>query len=370
LLTGPFDLGSFLGQDAWTGTWLLADWYPVIAPWLPATGWYVDPLVAETGPAVSENALYDMTLTAPDLLVLVATGTEVAQEERGRQIERRWVTGPVRSFVVVADDDYSEFTETVDGTLVSAYADWEDPAMVNYARLALAIAVDSLVEYGERFGPYPYTELDVVVLPHLGGSGFAVSGMIFVSVYYGESDDPDSPNWYEPDRVFFEHAVAHEVGHQWWGISVESDYRHHTYLAEGLTNYLAVEFRRWTDGDEVAVELLIDVIAQQYIDLLATLGDQVADRTELGDLGDAHGGIVYGKAALGFLAIHVEIGDEAFYSALRVYADEFAFGISTPADLLRIFEEASGRDLDELWRHWFEEAETTADDVRNLIRAA
>src|SRR5688500_7863290 len=50
LMTGPFNLGSFLGQDAWTETWLLEDWHPVVAPYLEESGWYVEPLSAETGP--------------------------------------------------------------------------------------------------------------------------------------------------------------------------------------------------------------------------------------------------------------------------------------------------------------------------------
>jgi hypothetical protein len=370
LMTGPFDLGSFLGQDAWAGTWLLSDWHPVVAPYLPESGWYLDPVTAEDGPAVLENALYDVTVTAPDKLVVVATGTEIDRQEHGREIERRWVTGPVRGFVIVADDDYSEFTEEVGGTLVSAYADWEDAAMVNYARQALRIAVDALTAYQERFGPYPYTEFDVIVMPYLGGSGFAVSGMVFVSVYWGEPTDPNSPLLYEPDELFFEHAVAHEVGHQWWGISVESDYRSHTFLAEGLTNYLAIEFRAWTDGDEAAAEVLDAVIVEPYLLTIEELGDQVADRTGLDDLGDAHIGIVYGKGALGFIAIHRAIGDDAFYAALRAYADDFAFAISEPDDLLAAFEAASGEELDALWREWFNEAETTPDDVRELVRAA
>jgi hypothetical protein len=60
-----------------------------------------------------------------------------------------------------------------------------------------------------------------------------------------------------------------------------------------------------------------------------------------------------GKAGLGFVAIRDEIGDVAFFEALRSYADSSRFDVATPADLLRAFERASDRDLDALWTLWF-----------------
>jgi aminopeptidase N len=49
------------------------------------------------------------------------------------------------------------------------------------------------------------------------------------------------------------------------------------------------------------------------------------------------------------------------------YAESFAYRNATPDDLRGAFERASGRDLGELWRFWFEEAKTTAADVQRLL---
>jgi aminopeptidase N len=77
----------------------------------------------------------------------------------------------------------------------------------------------------------------------------------------------------------------------------------------------------------------------------------------------------YGKGALGFLAIRQQIGSESFDEAMREYSEEFRFGIAEPADLLATFERESGQDLDPLWQHWFERAETSAAEVENLFAA-
>ena len=52
--------------------------------------------------------------------------------------------------------------------------------------------------------------------------------------------------------------------------------------------------------------------------------------------------MVYGKAALGFGAIRAEIGDEAFFAALKDYSLAFRFEVATPADLRAAFERAPG----------------------------
>ena len=77
---------------------------------------------------------------------------------------------------------------------------------------------------------------------------------------------------------------------------------------------------------------------------------------------------IYAKASLGFLAIRQQIGDEAFVAGLRLIAERYAFAIAQPADLRRAFEEVSGQDLTELWRHWFEAAEMTSDEIQALAR--
>jgi aminopeptidase N len=77
----------------------------------------------------------------------------------------------------------------------------------------------------------------------------------------------------------------------------------------------------------------------------------------------------YGKGSLGFLAIRDEIGAAAFDRALHDVATRYAWGEMTPDDLRAAFEGASGKDLDALWSHWFDEAAMTHEEIEEIAAA-
>jgi aminopeptidase N len=170
------------------------------------------------------------------------------------------------------------------------------------------------------------------------------------------------PNLTSVIPAFLESIVAHEVAHQWWYGLVGNNHHRHAFIDEGLTNYVSmVYFEEVYGEDEARFQLNLNLKAP-YLTVLFTDGDQIVDQpTDDFSSQSAYVAAVYKKAALGFEAIRVEIGDDAFFAALQGYADDFQFEIAAPGDLKAAFEEASGQDLDELWRHWFEAAEGDQD---------
>ena len=47
-----------------------------------------------------------------------------------------------------------------------------------------------------------------------------------------------------------------------------------------------------------------------------------------------------------------EIGDKAFFAALKDYYDDKKYGIADTDDILDRFEEYSGRELDSFYQEW------------------
>jgi aminopeptidase N len=140
------------------------------------------------------------------------------------------------------------------------------------------------------------------------------------------------------------------------------------FLVEGLTNYLAIICLADMLGRDAAYQQLHDQIAQPYLAAIEKFGDGVVNRPAGAPQdGPPNAVLIYGKAALGFLAIRIELGDAAFFTALRDLAEQHAFGITTPAEVRRIFERSAGVSLAATWRFWFEAAETTPEDVANLL---
>jgi aminopeptidase N len=172
------------------------------------------------------------------------------------------------------------------------------------------------------------------------------------------------------DPQFLDFLLSHEVGHQWWGHLVGFNSNDHTFLTEGLTNYLMTAEVEWSQGRPAAVAMLGTLVAPRYLSLIRSGGDAVAD-TPFPDAPPGFGDLVYGKAALGFLAIRLQIGDDAFFGALATFAgdgpDGFRFRVAEPGDLLAAFETASGQDLGVTWDRWFLAADITTDEVEALL---
>jgi aminopeptidase N len=263
---------------------------------------------------------------------------------------------------MVLDDDFETVKRLVDGTLITVLYDGRQAAAEG-AEIALAAAADSLRAYGELFGPYPFTELDLVETELAGALGVSWSGVIFLDsnqLIASQAVVQDLP-----DRLRF--TVLHEVGHQWWGGVVGVDSNDHTFLLEGLTNYLAVVATEILDGPEEAERQFMIQCVGPFLQVLAQGGDGVADQPIDGDLPRSFATLIYGKAAIGFHAIRLEMGDVAFFAAIADWAETYSFRISEPDGLLDAFEAAGVADVEALWRFWFNEAETTVADVEALL---
>jgi aminopeptidase N len=289
---------------------------------------------------------------------VVASGDEqLIRSESGRD---RWqiISGPVREFTMIVDDDLSTISREVAGVTVHMHTDGAEPAG-EIAEIALEVASESLQYYAESFGAYPFAELDIIDTELAGALGVSWSGLIFIN----------GPDYLRSARVAADpnglrFTLAHEVGHQWWGASVGVDSNDHTFLLEGLTNYLTVLAMERIDGYEAAAAYFSAQCVAPYLNALRQYGDGVADFPISAERdGPPLGALVYGKAAIGFHAIRLAIGDDQFLEAVAAWADQFAFGIAAPATLLAAFEDAAQSQLDALWSFWFNEARTAADDV-------
>ncbi len=353
--TQPRESYGIFSRQEDAGTVALAHWYPILAG-IGATGEpELRPLSRFGDPIFSNTALYDVAITAPADLVLVATGSVTEVEEGGATTWRRYVTGPVRDFTIVADDNYASVSQEVDGTTVTSYYNPEHAAG---GAAVLRYAAQSLSIFNDLFGPYPYAELDLVDVALRNGA----AGVEFPQLLYIGHDYYDNPAPEDAHAGFLEYVVAHEVAHQWWYGLVGNNQYEDAFIDEGLTNYVTiVYFERQYGAAEGAFQREINLL-EPYLDALATIGDEVIHQpTDDFPSAGAYGVMTYAKAPLGFEALRAEVGDEAFFAALRDYRERMEFDVAVPADLRAAFERASGQDLAEVWRRWFEAAEGEQD---------
>jgi aminopeptidase N len=262
---------------------------------------------------------------------------------------------------MVADDDYAPLSQEVDSTLLTL---WTAPSLdPTIAKQTLEAAASALRFYNQRFGTYPAREVDLVQIDPSGALGIAWAGLLFL-------DGPALLNTYgehNPDGLAT--VVAHEVAHLWWGILVGGDSNKHSYIQESLATVSSLVYLKETRGPEVAAAELDAWVIRPAFELLAA-GDAVVDvPVAAGDDAAIWSDATYGKGSLGFLAIREEIGAATFETALHDLATRYAWGEMTPDDLRAAFERASGRDLDVLWSHWFDELAMTQEEIEEIAAA-
>src|SRR5215204_5324970 len=353
--TGSYGI---FNRDTRTGSWVLADWYPILAVWEEGDGWALPEATAFGDPTYAPSAFYDVRVTAPEDLEVVATGVLTTETTENGAISRRFVAGPARDFVLVADDDYAPLSRQVNGTLLTLWTPPSlDPAI---GEQTLKTAAGALRYYNQTFGAYPAREIDLVQIDPSGALGIAWSGLLFL-------DGPALLSTYgEHDPEGLATVVAHETAHLWWGILVGGDSNKHPFIQEGLATVSSLLYLKETLGSEAAAAELDAWVTKPAFELLAA-GDAIVDMPVAEEM-DASiwSAAAYGKGSLGFLAIRKEIGAAAFERALHDLVTRYAWDEMTPEDLRGAFETATGRDLDALWSHWFDEAAMTQGEIEEI----
>ena len=145
-------------HDTQAGLWVLADWHPLLAVREPDAGW-PPPVTSFGDPTYAPGASYDVTVTAPENLLLASSGLTIETATVNGQTTRRTIAGPARDFVMVAADQAIPLRQDVDGTQVTLWTAPDlDPAI---AARTMDIAADVLRNYQARWGQYPMRELEL-----------------------------------------------------------------------------------------------------------------------------------------------------------------------------------------------------------------
>jgi aminopeptidase N len=222
------------------------------------------------------------------------------------------------------------------GTRVRSYFKPEDAAN---ARTALYSGLAALEVYSDRFGTYPYSEMDIVQAP-LTYHGMEFPGMNLIG--------GQTYNRFVQD---LEMLTVHEVAHQWWYNQVGNDQVLTPWLDEGLAEFSTQYYYRDRWGEPTAEQLQlrrwgVPVAAAKQRKKDAPIGKPVDEYK------DNYETIVYGKGALFFSALREKLGAETFDGLLRTYLERYRWKIATPADFQALAEEVSGQDLDALFKEW------------------
>lgn len=321
--------------------WSAAFFCPMLAVYQDGS-WRQDAISSGPDAVFSESASYAVEFTVPSTMVVVASGMEVGAVANGDgTVTHSYRGGPLRGFALFMSEDLRVSSETVDGVVVNA---WYLPDDEEKGQTVLKHAANAAEVFDERFGPYPYAELDVVVILDARLPADMVAGVEYpalVSVLHGGAGDP-------------EFATVHEVAHQWWYSVVGNDVLEEPWLDESFANYSVIVYHEGIYGKEAAQKVYQERVLSRYEQIRgsnqdAPVGRSIQDFTKSEQ---PSGPIIYGKGAVFLDTLRREVGDETFFAILQEYYRRYKYGVATGEDFLAVAEEVVGLELDEPYDAW------------------
>ncbi|OIQ99672.1 aminopeptidase N [mine drainage metagenome] len=216
-----------------------------------------------------------------------------------------------------------------DKVVITAYL---SPGHAQRAGFFLEEAKRYLRRFESELGPYPFKRLAIVEAP--GGGGLSMPTYVLL-----ESADFDA------ERIE-DTALGHEIAHQWFGNLAYIDYEHGNW-GEGVTVYFA-------DHADAAARGRAWACRKRMIE--GYENSVGSDGIPLTEFSSRHNrptrSIGYGKSAMVFHMVALQIGQKAFLRSVRDFLRTERFRVAGWDDWRLAFERNSHQDLRWLFAQW------------------
>lgn len=198
--------------------------FPVLDSYIDGK-WTKHPYIENAESNFSKVANYSIEIKVPDKYTVISSGQE-------KKKDNIYVikADNVRDMAIVVANNMKKLSSKVDDIGINYYFP-KFKNMDKYTSFVLDSAKESLEMYINKFGKYPYDEIDVVSCYYRSGMEFP--GLILVGL-------PDIKNMNDIDMVGVKdttQVVAHEMAHQWFWVSIGNDQYLEPWLDEAFAEY-------------------------------------------------------------------------------------------------------------------------------------
>ncbi len=395
-----------------TYIYFLAQWYPRVAVFSDYEGWHTKPFLGR-GEFTLEFGDFDVEITAPADHIVAATGVlrnpqDVLAPEQITRLEQarnsnipvfivtpeealeneKTTTSQTKTWKFYANNvrDFSfassrkfiwdaqgynqaaqmglDASDTQNHTVspfVMAMSFYPNEAEPLWSKYSTASIIHTMKVYSRYAFPYPYPTSQSINTWDRGGMEYP---MITFNGYRPVKDEKTGKKTYSRGTKYsLIGVIIHEVGHNYFPMTVNSDERQWTWMDEGLNSFL--EYIAELEWEENYPAYRNDVNVLDYITSYMQSENQVPIMTNSESILQ-FGPNAYSKPTSALIVLRETVmGRELFDFAFKEYANRWKFKRPTPADFFRTMEDASGVDLDWFWRGWF----FTTDHVDVAIRS-
>jgi aminopeptidase N len=266
-------------------------------PWLSRRQAFAAPNFGETWvTAVSPRVT--VTLTSREPLVYATSGRQTAASSH----RRKFTANDVRDFNFSASADYRVKRARWHGVAIRVFYRSQD------ADQLASYAIAALRRFTREVGPYPYSHLNIAETPTATGMESPALSWISTTV----------------DPLRLEALVTHEVAHQWFYAAVGNNQARNPFLDEAVSDFLTrnmlQSFRRSGCPKAALDGSVYDYSERCYPEVIYVQGARYLDKY---------------RAA---------VGDEAFWTGLSQYYQDYLLRIGGTRSLLDALDAASGFD--------------------------
>jgi aminopeptidase N len=286
----------------------------------------------------NEKFTSEMICHVPEDMVALSNGRLVSREpdpERGL-VAWRWLQDKphVNYLITLCAGYFEKIEDTADGV---ALAFWTPPSQIEFATNSFAGTRDMMTFFEQEIGvAYPWARYDQVVV-----DDFAFGGM------ENTAQTTLSDRTLYPDELAGTRSslglVAHELAHQWFGNYVTCKDWSHLWLNEGFATYYEALFREHAHGRDEFLWAMLGksrAVLNQTEDQIPMVHRQYANPMEQFSFR------AYPKGAWVLHMLRGQLGPDLYRQCVHTYLERHPFGVVTTEDLVKVFEECSGRDWD------------------------
>lgn len=319
--------------NKYKNTAFLAQWYPMLAI-KDQDGWHTEPYTTVGDPFFTQMSDFEVTFHVPKGYQIISTAKDQIQTT---STDVTLEQSNVRDFVAVITKDYQMLTGKAGKVDVNL---WYLKGMEDVSNKLHQAAIDGMKFYSERFGEYPYEEIDVV----LGDTGYGIAGMEYPGLV---TSIPKTPTL--KGEVPAVNVVVHELAHQWWYGVVGNNQVKEPWLDEGLTTFSEFLFmkKKMKEDEKEWLKRAVTRTDQIHETMGATCTQKLYEYPD-----SIYGLMVYIRPAAMMFDLMDQLGEEKVMQIMRTYYQKFKYRTATTKDFLQVASEVAGKDLQPFFDQW------------------
>jgi aminopeptidase N len=327
----------------------ITNWYPILSVFDESTlKWDENPFHPVGESNYSECSDYKLEIAVPKGMVVATTGIKTV--ETGEDLEDKLVfeAENSRDFMFFMSKDYKVVSKEVDGVKVNSYYLKEEST----AKRMLNLAGEALRFYNTTFGKYPYSEYDVVE-SYLQGGAMEYPSITQMGAYPKLSED-----YKESNITFFDEAVVHETGHQWWYSTVGNNEFKEPVLDESFTSYSTALFFENLYGEYSA-----NGVKGAFLRSPFKISSPIFRSTDKYTWQD-FSLVVYNLGPVVLEDLRQKVGKEKFLEIFKCYYERYKFKNATFDGFISVIEEKCGNNISEYVRNSFRSENYSSEGMR------